>query len=189
MPDVPVSVLDREGQRIEREVTSGTTSADLYGGDREVIAARVNGQLVDLSRPLGAGDVVEPVVVGSRDGRAIVRHSTAHVLAQAVQELFPEARLGIGPPIADGFYYDFGVSRPFGPEDLEQIEKRMREIVKSGQRFARRVISDDDARAELSGEPYKLELIAEKGRTTDDDAANVGKHSALVRSVCSTAAG
>ncbi len=173
MPDVPVSFLDRQGQRIEREVTSGTTSADLYGGDREVIAARVNGELVDLSRPLGAGDVVEPVTASSRDGRAIVRHSTAHVLAQAVQELFPEAKLGIGPPIADGFYYDFGVSRPFGPEDLERIEKRMREIVKSGQRFVRRAVSEDEARAELSGEPYKLELIAEKGRTTDGDEANV----------------
>ncbi len=173
MPDVPISVLDCEGQRIERQVTSGTTPADLYGSDRAVIATRINGQLVDLSRPLSAGDLVEPVMASSRDGRAIVRHSTAHVLAQAVQELFPEAKLGIGPPISDGFYYDFDVSRPFGPEDLERIEKRMREIIKSGQRFSRRVVSDDEARAELSGEPYKLELITEKGKAAGDDNANV----------------
>jgi len=171
--DVPVIVLDREGQRREREVTSGTTSADLYGDDRDVIAARVNGELVDLSRPLGPGDVVEPVLVNTQDGRAIVRHSTAHVLAQAVQQLFPEAKLGIGPPIADGFYYDFDVSRPFDPEDLERIETLMREIVKSGQRFVRRVVSDDEARAELSSEPYKLELIDEKGRAASDNNAGV----------------
>ena len=173
MSDVPVIVLDREGQRREREVTSGTTSADLYGDDRDVIAARVNGELVDLSRPLGPGDVVEPVLVNTQDGRAIVRHSTAHVLAQAVQQLFPEAKLGIGPPIADGFYYDFDVSRPFDPEDLERIETLMREIVKSGQRFVRRVVSDDEARAELSSEPYKLELIDEKGRAASDNNAGV----------------
>ena len=107
--------------------------------------------------------MVEPVEIGSDDGRAIVRHSAAHVMAQAVQELFPEAKLGIGPPVENGFYYDFDVESPFTPDDLKRIEKRMREIVKQGQRFSRRAVSDDEARAELADEPYKLELIGLKG--------------------------
>ncbi len=128
-----------------------------------VIAARVNGELRDLASPLADGDKVEPVEAASDAGRAIVRHSAAHVMAQAVQELFPEARLGIGPPVENGFYYDFDVRKPFGPEDLKAIEGRMRQIVKQGQRFSRRPVSDDEARAELAGEPYKLELIGLKG--------------------------
>ncbi|GAA0317832.1 threonine--tRNA ligase [Actinoallomurus spadix] len=148
----------------ERVVAAGTTAGAALDADgRTVIAARVNGELRDLAAELSDGDIVEPVEIGSDDGRAIMRHSTAHVMAQAVQELFPEAKLGIGPPVENGFYYDFDVAEPFTPEDLKRIEKRMREIVKQGQRFSRRPVSDDDARAELAGEPYKLELIGLKG--------------------------
>jgi len=143
--------------------TAGPTAASQPG----VIAARVNGELRDLAAPLAYGDQVEPVDVASDDGRAILRHSTAHVLAQAVQDLFPGAKLGIGPPVEDGFYYDFDVPEPFSPADLKAIEQRMRQIVKQGQRFARRAVSDDQARAELADEPYKLELIDLKGGTSD----------------------
>ncbi|MFI5065517.1 MAG: threonine--tRNA ligase [Streptosporangiales bacterium] len=141
-----------------------------------VIAARVNGELRDLASPLADGDKVEPVGAASDDGRAIIRHSAAHVMAQAVQERFPEAKLGIGPPVENGFYYDFDVREPFGPEDLKAIEARMRQIVKQGQRFSRRPVSDDEARAELAGEPYKLELIGLKGGVSGagTDAASAG---------------
>jgi threonyl-tRNA synthetase len=156
-------VLDRQAQRTEREVTTGTTAGDLYQGDRDVVVARVNGQLRDLARPLADGDEVEPVTAGSPEGRAVIRHSTAHVMAQAVQQAFPEAKLGIGPPVENGFYYDFQVDRAFTPGDLKSIESRMRDIVKQGQRFVRREVTDEEARAELSDEPFKLELIAIKG--------------------------
>jgi threonyl-tRNA synthetase len=132
-----------------------------------VVAARVNGELRDLAAPLADGDRVEPVEVASEAGRAILRHSTAHVMAQAVQDLFPEAKLGIGPPVENGFYYDFDVPEPFSPDDLKAIEQRMRQIVKQGQRFARRPVSDEQAREELADEPYKLELIDLKGGTSD----------------------
>jgi threonyl-tRNA synthetase len=155
----------------ERVAEAGTTGADLFmpdgtGGaaaDGRVIAVRVNGELRDLAAPLADRDEVEPVELASDDGRMIMRHSAAHVLAQAVQDLFPEAKLGIGPPIENGFYYDFDVAQPFGPDDLKKIEGRMRAIVKQGQRFSRRAVSDEAARAELAGEPYKLELIGLKG--------------------------
>src|SRR5699024_10806843 len=101
--------------------------------------------------------------------RSVIRHSTAHVLAQAVQQLFPDAKLGIGPPIRDGFYYDFDVERPFTPDDLAELEKRMKRIIKSGQRFSRRVTTPEDARAELADEPYKLELIGFKSHETTDE--------------------
>ena len=114
---------------------------------------------------------VEPVPAASADGRAVIRHSAAHVLAQAVQELFPGTRLGIGPPVENGFYYDFDPERPFTPEDLTALEKKMQEIVRAGQNFARREISDADAKAELADEPYKLELIGLKGGAADPDAA------------------
>jgi threonyl-tRNA synthetase len=146
----------------EREVEAGTTAATLFDNPA-VIAARVNGVLRDLAYVLADGDAVEPVEITSDDGRYILRHSTAHVMAQAVQELFPEAKLGIGPPIENGFYYDFDVAAPFAPDDLKAIEGRMRQIVKQGQLFSRRVVSDDEARAELADEPYKLELIGLKG--------------------------
>ncbi|QKW35837.1 threonine--tRNA ligase [Actinomadura sp. NAK00032] len=157
----------------ERAVPAGTTAGEALDADgRTVIAARVNGELRDLAAGLADGDAVEPVAIGSDDGRAIMRHSAAHVMAQAVQELFPEARLGIGPPVENGFYYDFDVAEPFTPDDLKRIEKRMREIVKQGQRFSRRPVSDDDARAELAAEPYKLELIGLKGSGPVGDAAD-----------------
>jgi threonyl-tRNA synthetase len=140
---------------------------ELYADQPDVVAARVNGTLRDLAYELEAGDDVAPVAIDSADGRAILRHSTAHVLAQAVQDLYPQAKLGIGPPIQDGFYYDFDVE-PFNPEDLERIEARMRAIVKEGQRFVRRVVSDDEARAELADEPFKLELISLKGPAAAD---------------------
>ncbi|HLV75441.1 threonyl-tRNA synthetase [Actinomadura hallensis] len=159
----------------ERAVPVGATAGQALGADgRTVIAARVNGELRDLETELRDGDVVEPVEIGSDDGRAIMRHSAAHVMAQAVQELFPEAKLGIGPPVENGFYYDFDVPEPFTPEDLKRIEKRMREIIKQGQRFSRRAVSDDEARAELADEPYKLELIGLKGGSAEEAAEGAG---------------
>ncbi|GAA2090758.1 threonine--tRNA ligase [Aeromicrobium tamlense] len=151
----------------QQQVDPGTRVWQLFSDDPQVIAARVGDALVDLARELADGDVVEPVAIDSPDGLDVLRHSTAHVMAQAVQELFPDAKLGIGPPIADGFYYDFDVETPFTPEDLQKIESRMRKIVKEGQKFSRREISDDDARAELADEPYKLELIGLKSSASD----------------------
>jgi threonyl-tRNA synthetase len=145
----------------------------LFADDRSIVAARVNGVPRDLTYVVEDGDTVEPIAIESPEGRAILRHSTAHVLAQAVQDLFPKAKLGIGPPIENGFYYDFDVPQPFHPDDLDRIEKRMREIVKEGQTFSRRVVSDDDARAELADEPYKLELIDLKGGASASDGADV----------------
>ncbi len=139
-----------------------------------VIAARVNGEPRDLARVLSDGDVVEPIGIASQTGRSILRHSTAHVMAQAVQDLFPHAKLGIGPPVENGFYYDFDVPRPFGPDDLKAIEARMRQIVKQGQRFCRRVVSESEARAELAAEPYKLELIGLKAPSDSEEAVEVG---------------
>jgi threonyl-tRNA synthetase len=147
----------------EHEVAAGTTAGEALNAESLVIAARVNGELRDLASPLADGDSVEPVELASPDGRSIMRHSTAHVMAQAVQQLFPEAKLGIGPPVENGFYYDFDVAQPFSPDDLKAIEQRMRQIVKQGQWFSRREVSDEQAREELAGEPYKLELIGIKG--------------------------
>ncbi|MEL3946647.1 MULTISPECIES: threonine--tRNA ligase [Streptomyces] len=166
MSDVRV-IIQRDSERDERVVTTGTTAADLFDGERTVVAARVGGELKDLAYAVADGEVVEPVEISSEDGLNILRHSTAHVMAQAVQELFPEAKLGIGPPIRDGFYYDFDVAEPFTPEDLKRVEKKMQEIQKRGQRFARRVTNDDDARVELADEPYKLELIGLKGNAAN----------------------
>jgi threonyl-tRNA synthetase len=144
----------------EHVVEGGTTAGQLLSDG--AVAARVNGELRDLAVELADGDVVEPVPIGSADGLNILRHSTAHVMAQAVQDLFPEARLGIGPPIENGFYYDFDVPEAFTPDNLKAIEQKMRQIVRQGQRFSRRVVTDDQARAELVGEPYKLELVGLK---------------------------
>ena len=158
----------------QRSVAAGTTAAQLYDGRREVVVARVGGELRDLAYEIKDGDAVEAVTTDSEDGRAVVRHSTAHMLAQAVQSVFPEARLGIGPPIRDGFYYDFDVERPFHPEDLQLLEKKMQEIQKSGQRFARRVVTEDAALEELASEPYKCELIGLKAHpetASDAEAA------------------
>jgi threonyl-tRNA synthetase len=143
--------------------------------DRSVVAMRVNGELKDLATTLTPTDAVEPVTIDSPDGLNILRHSAAHVLAQAVQSINPEARLGIGPPVTDGFYYDFDVAEPFTPEDLKSIEKSMDRIIRSGQRFVRRVVTDDEARAELANEPYKLELIGLKGGTAEIEEGEAGE--------------
>ncbi|WP_416173109.1 threonine--tRNA ligase [Cryobacterium sp. 10S3] len=146
--------------------------------DRSVVAMRVNGELKDLAATLTQTDVVEPVTISSPDGLNILRHSAAHVLAQAVQNVNPAARLGIGPPVTDGFYYDFDVEVPFTPEDIKALEKAMDRIIRQGQRFVRRVVTDDDARAEFAAEPYKLELIGLKGgavaATADNESVEVG---------------
>ncbi|BDZ43461.1 threonine--tRNA ligase [Paraoerskovia sediminicola] len=154
---------------------TGTTGTDLYGKRKDVAAIRVDGALRDLATDLVDGAVVEVVEIGSPDGLDILRHSAAHVLAQAVQQVNPQARLGIGPPITDGFYYDFDVETPFTPEDLKALEKAMTRIVKEGQTFVRRVVTEDEARAELADEPYKLELIGLKGgaATASDTDAGV----------------
>lgn len=141
--------------------------------DRSVVAMRVNGTLKDLATTLTDGDEVEPVTIDSPDGLNILRHSAAHVLAQAVQRINPQANLGIGPPITDGFYYDFGVEHPFTPEDLKAVTKEMQRIVREGQRFVRRVVTDDEARAELADEPFKLELIGLKGGKEAAEGASV----------------
>jgi threonyl-tRNA synthetase len=149
--------------------------------DRNVVAMRVNGELRDLAASTQTTDTVEPVTLDSPDGLSILRHSAAHVTAQAVQSINPEAKLGIGPPITDGFYYDFDVETPFTPEDLKAIEKAMDRIIRQGQRFVRRVVTEDEARAELANEPYKLELIGLKGHvghgagsTDDNEDVEVG---------------
>ena len=159
------------GERQERTTETGTKAWQLFADDAEVVAARVAGELKDLSYVLADGDEVESVEITSKDGRDILRHSTAHVLAQAVQQLWPEAKLGIGPPVENGFYYDFDVATPFVPEDLARIETAMRKIIKEGQRFERRVTTDAEALDELQDEPYKIELIGLKGSGRSEDAA------------------
>ncbi|WP_460511232.1 threonine--tRNA ligase [Frigoribacterium salinisoli] len=149
------------------EVTTPTTGTELFT-DRSVVALRVGGELRDLASALVPGDVAEPVTIGSADGLAVLRHSAAHVLAQAVQGINPEARLGIGPPVTDGFYYDFDVAEPFTPDDLKAIEKGMERIIRQGQRFVRRVVTEAEAREELADEPFKLELIGLKGGGSDE---------------------
>ncbi|MFC7457770.1 threonine--tRNA ligase [Brachybacterium sp. GCM10030267] len=155
--------LDGSPHRLEE----GTTGTALFEGRTEIIALRIDGELRDLETTLADGQVVEGVDISSEDGLSILRHSAAHVLAQAVQKANPEAKLGIGPPVADGFYYDFEVAEPFTPESLKALEKEMGRIVKQGQRFVRREISDEDARAEEASEPYKLELIGLKSSAED----------------------
>ena len=160
--DLAVSLITPDGTST-RSVTPGSTAMDLLGTDRSVVVARINGELRDLATELADGDTVEAVGVDTPEGLAVLRHSTAHVLAQAVQATFPDAKLGIGPPVRDGFYYDFAVEQPFTPEDLKALEKKMQEIVKSGQRFRRRVVTDAEATRELAGEPFKLRLIGSEG--------------------------
>lgn len=154
----------------ERSVEPGTTAADLFGDDRTVLVARVNGELRDLTHVLADGDVVEPVTAQEQDGLDVLRHSTAHVLAQAVQQLDPDAKLGIGPPVRDGFYYDFDVAEPFTPDDLKALEKAMQKIINEGQTFVRREVTDEAALEELAAEPYKCELIGLKGGSAEDAA-------------------
>ncbi len=160
---------------LEQSIPANSTGFTLFT-EKTVVALRVNGELKDLAHTVAAGDVVEPIHISSQDGLNILRHSAAHVLAQAVQTVIPEAKLGIGPPIKDGFYYDFDVDKPFTPEDLCALEIEMDRIIRSGQRFMRRVTKDESATAELSNEPYKLELIGLKSGTQDvgEASAEVG---------------
>jgi threonyl-tRNA synthetase len=168
--EIKIAVLAAD-VREERTVTTGTKAWELFTEQPDVVAARVGGALRDLAHVLEDGDEVEAVPIDSADGRDILRHSTAHVLAQAVQQLWPEAKLGIGPPVENGFYYDFDVETPFVPEDLDKLETAMRKIIKENQRFERRVTTDADALDELQDEPYKVELIGLKGGAGVEDAA------------------
>ena len=171
---MPVSLtVVRPESREAKVVETGTTGIDLFGANQAVVALRVDGNLVDLATELPDGAEVEPVAVDSPDGLNIIRHSAAHVAAQAVQLLFADTTLGIGPPITDGFYYDFDAPVPFTPEDYKAIEKSMGSIVKERQRFVRRVVTDAEARDELAGEPYKLELIGLKGNSDAAEGASV----------------
>ncbi|MEY4985295.1 MAG: hypothetical protein RLZZ359_181 [Actinomycetota bacterium] len=155
------------------ELADGGSGFELFTS-RTIVAMRVNGELRDLAHKLADGDKVEAIEISSPDGLNILRHSAAHVLAQAVQNINPEAKLGIGPPIKDGFYYDFDVVDAFTPEDLKSLEKAMQKIIQSGQRFIRRVTNEGDATVELSAEPYKLELIGLKGSDLGEGSAEVG---------------
>jgi threonyl-tRNA synthetase len=159
---------------VSTSVPAGSTGFELFS-DKKVVAQRVNGELRDLAHAVASGDLVEAVAIDSPDGLSILRHSTAHVLAQAVQKTNPDARLGIGPPITDGFYYDFDVAEPFTPELLKSLEKEMERIIRSGQRFVKRVVSDSEAAKELATEPNKLELITLKSsENLAEGAAEVG---------------
>ena len=160
-----------DGQPVE--VQSDQRPTHLFADRPTVVVARINGDIRDLWTELHDGDVVEAIEISSPEGLAVLRHSTAHVLAQAVQEVFPETKLGIGPPITDGFYYDFDPERPFTPDDLEKLESTMRKIVKAGQRFRRRVVSEQEALTELSKQPYKCELVSLKSGD-DESSVEVG---------------
>lgn len=150
-------------------VSVPSSGSEVFDGPG-VVALEINGVIRDLHSPVIAGDRVSAVMLDSPQGREILRHSCAHVLAQAVQRVNPTALLGIGPPVLDGFYYDFDVPTPFALEDLARLEKEMQAIIKSGQRFERRVVTAQEALAELSGEPYKIELVGLKGQASLDDA-------------------
>ena len=173
-----VTVKSPEGAVAEVDAAATAHEALVALGTRrgQVVAARVDGTVVDLDRAVPDGAVVEPVPADSDEGRAIIRHSTAHVMAQAVTDLWPEAKFAIGPPVADGFYYDFDVERPFTPEDLERIEERMREIIGEDQAFRRREVEPEEARAEFADQPYKRELIdqaAAGGGARGDETADI----------------
>ena len=161
-------VLDGQKQQVPATSTGFTLFTE-----KNIVAMKVNGEPRDLAHNIQEGDVVEAITIDSQDGLNILRHSAAHVLAQAVQNSNPEAKLGIGPPIKDGFYYDFDVENPFTPEDLKALEKEMERIIRAGQRFVRRVTTDEDAKKELSKEPYKLELIGLKSGNSDVGEASV----------------
>ncbi|RJT79134.1 threonine--tRNA ligase [Arthrobacter cheniae] len=157
----------------EKQATTGTTGAELFGERRDVVVMRVDGELKDLDQELPDGASVEGITLEDPAGLEVLRHSAAHVMAQAVQQLRPGAKLGIGPYITDGFYFDFDVEEPFTPDELKQLEKMMLKIVNTNQRFVRRVVSEDEAREAMKNEPYKLELIGLKGGATDEDGASV----------------
>ena len=159
---------------VATSIAADQRPTQIFSERKEVVVCRINGELRDLWTDLADGDVVESVTIDSEDGLKVLRHSTAHVMAQAVQQIYPEAKLGIGPPITDGFYYDFDPQDPFTPESLEKIESAMRKIVKEGQRFKRRVTNESDALIELAKEPYKCELIGIKGGSSDESSVEVG---------------
>ena len=156
-----------------KSITADQRPTHLFSDDSLIVVCKVNGVLRDLWTELKDGDEVESISIESPEGLSVLRHSTAHVLAQAVQEVYPETKLGIGPPVTDGFYYDFDPEKPFNPEDLEKLESAMRKIIKAGQRFRRRVVSDKEALEELKREPYKCELIGLKSQASDEDGASV----------------
>ncbi|WP_279059016.1 threonine--tRNA ligase [Mobiluncus curtisii] len=156
------------------QIESTITGEDLYRDRKEVIAYFINGQARDLYRELHDGDTVEAITIDSEMGLNILRHSCTHVMAQAVKQVRPNVKYGIGPFIENGFYYDFGVDEPFTPEDLKAIEKYMARICKEDQKFVRRVVTEDEGRAELADQPYKLELIGLKGTDSDNDQAAAG---------------
>ncbi|MCL2595419.1 MAG: threonine--tRNA ligase, partial [Promicromonosporaceae bacterium] len=165
---------------VAQQVAQPSTGAEIFGENRDVVVVRVTlpgadtPELWDLDRPIPVGATVEPVLISEPDGLDVLRHSAAHVLAQAVQQTFPDAKLGIGPPVRDGFYYDFDVATPFTPEDLKALDKTMQRIIKEGQTFKRRVVTEDEARTELVAEPYKIELIGLKGNADEaGEGANV----------------
>ncbi|CAH0188893.1 Threonine--tRNA ligase [Arthrobacter sp. Bi83] len=165
MSDAQQITLIVDGE--EMKVTTGTTGAELFFERRDVVVARVDGELRDLDQPLPEGAEIEGVTIDSPDGLNVLRHSTAHVMAQAVQQLRPDAKLGIGPYITDGFYFDFDVAEPFTPEDLKTLEKMMLKIVNQNQKFVRRVVSEDEAREAMKDEPYKLELLGKKNNAAE----------------------
>ena len=169
MSDIKVTV---DGAQIS--VASDQRPTQIFADKKEIVVCKINGVLKDLWSDLADGDVIEGISISSPDGLNVLRHSTAHVMAQAVQQVFAQTRLGIGPPITDGFYYDFDPTEPFNPDDLEKIESAMRKIVKEGQRFKRRVTTEGDALKELAHEPYKCELIGIKGGGTDETNVEVG---------------
>ena len=169
MSQISISV-DGRAEKVEAD----QRPTHLFADAKEIVVCKINGELKDLWTDLKDGDQVEGVSISSPEGLAVLRHSTAHVMAQAVQQVFAQTRLGIGPPITDGFYYDFDPQRPFNPEDLEKIESAMRKIVKDGQRFRRRVTNEADALKELSHEPYKCELIGIKSGAGEEASVEVG---------------
>ena len=168
MSDAQQITLIVDGE--ETKVATGTTGAELFFERRDVVVARINGELKDLDQELPEGSEIQSVTIGSPDGLNVLRHSTAHVMAQAVQQLRPDAKLGIGPYITDGFYFDFDVAEPFTPEDLKTLEKMMLKIINQNQKFVRRVVSEEEAREAMKDEPYKLELLGKK-----NDAAEAGE--------------
>ena len=169
MAQISITV-DGAAQKVEAD----QRPTHIFADNKEVVVCRVNGVLKDLWTELAEGDVVESVLISSPDGLAVLRHSTAHVMAQAVQEVYANTRLGIGPPIKDGFYYDFDPVNTFNPDDLVKIESAMRKIVKEGQRFRRRVTTEAEALKELAHEPYKCELIGIKGPAGEEASVEVG---------------
>ena len=169
MSEISISV-----DGLARKVEGDQRPTNIFSDQKDIVVCKINGTLRDLWSDLSDGDIIEGISISSPEGLSVLRHSTAHVMAQAVQQVFAQTRLGIGPPITDGFYYDFDPQEPFNPDDLEKIESAMRKIVKEGQRFKRRVTTEVDALKELAHEPYKCELIGLKGPAGDEASVEVG---------------